>query len=64
MEQDFASILKYFESEADICRGQQSRGLFRPFHQANIASVELIAKSGTLPFFGIAEAIQVEVAQV
>ena len=64
MEQNFASILEYFESKADIRGGQQSRGLFRPFHQANIVSVEIVTKSGTLPFFGIAKAIQVEVAQV
>ena len=64
MEQQFAAVLKDFEGDTDIRRGQQSRGLFRPFHQADIASVELIAKSGTLPFFGIAKAIQVEVEQV
>jgi len=64
VKQDFAPVLQYLECEADIRRGQQSRSLFRPLHQTNIAPVELITKSGTLPFFGIAEAIQVEVAQV
>ena len=64
MEHKFASILENLESEADICGGHQPRGLFRPFHQANIVSVEIVTKSGTLPFFGIAKAIQVEVPQV
>lgn len=64
MEQEFASILKYLEGEADICGGQESCGLLRPLHQTNIATVELITKPGILPFFGIAKAIQIEVAQV
>lgn len=64
MEQDFASIFKDFESEADICRGQQSCGLFGPLHKAYIASVEIITESRALPFFGIAEAIQIVVEQV
>ena len=64
MKQNFAAILEYFESKADISGGQQSCGLFRPFHQANVVSVEIVTESGTLPFFGIAEAIQIEVAQV
>ena len=64
MEHEFAAILEHFEGEADICGGQESCGLFRPLHQTNVASVELITKSGILPFFGIAKAIQVEVTQV
>jgi len=64
MEQNFASILKNLEGKADICGGHQPGGLFRPFHQANIVSVEIVTESGTLPFFGIAKAIQVEVPQV
>ncbi len=64
MKQDVAPVLKYFEGKAEIRRGQQSGGLFRPFHQTHVLPVEFITKTGTLPLFGIAKAIQIEVAQV
>jgi len=64
MEGEGAPVRQYLQIQREVGRRQQTGGLLRPFHQADIAPVEFIAEPRRFPLFRIAETVQIEVAQV
>jgi hypothetical protein len=63
-ERGLAAMRQYIECDVDVLLWQQSLRFLRPFYQAHVAAVKLIAKPGGFPFGRIAKAVQIEVAQV